>query len=106
MKMQHFEDSIYNLIVETSTNLPGDVRRAVAKGRSLEDRATRSGLALTTIAQNIGMAELQVSPICQDTGMPTFIIHTPVGVNQIEMKKIYTAPLSGRPKTASCVPIR
>ncbi|WP_379164344.1 fumarate hydratase [Paenibacillus sp. sgz5001063] len=85
--MQHFEDSVYNLIVETSTNLPGDVRRAVAKGRALEDRATRSGLALTTIAQNIGMAELQVSPICQDTGMPTFIIHTPVGVNQIEMKK-------------------
>lgn len=87
MKMQHFEESIYNLIVETSTNLPGDVRRAVANGRALEDRATRSGLALTTIAQNIGMAELQVSPICQDTGMPTFIIHTPVGVNQIEIKK-------------------
>lgn len=90
--MQHFEDSIYNLIVETSTNLPGDVRRAVAKGRALEDRATRSGLALTTIAQNIGMAEQQVSPICQDTGMPTFIIHTPVGINQMEMKKdIYSA---------------
>lgn len=87
MNMQHFEDSVYNLIVETSTNLPGDVRRAVAKGRALEDRATRSGLALTTIAQNIGMAEAQVSPICQDTGMPTFIIHTPVGINQIEMKK-------------------
>ncbi len=87
MKMQNFEESIYNLIVETSTNLPGDVRRAVAKGRALEDRATRSGLALTTIAKNIGMAELQVSPICQDTGMPTFIIHTPVGVNQMEMKK-------------------
>ncbi|AIQ51869.1 fumarate hydratase [Paenibacillus sp. FSL R7-0331] len=85
--MQNFEESMYNLIVETSTNLPGDVRRAVAKGRALEDRATRSGLALTTIAKNIGMAELQVSPICQDTGMPTFIIHTPVGVNQIEMKK-------------------
>ncbi|AIQ46286.1 fumarate hydratase [Paenibacillus sp. FSL R7-0273] len=85
--MRNFEESIYNLIVETSTNLPGDVRRAVAKGRALEDRATRSGLALTTIARNIGMAELQVSPICQDTGMPTFIIHTPVGVNQIEMKK-------------------
>lgn len=87
MKMRNFEESIYNLIIETSTNLPGDVRRAVARGRALEDRATRSGLALTTIAQNIGMAELQVSPICQDTGMPTFIIHTPVGVNQIEMKK-------------------
>ncbi|MRN52960.1 fumarate hydratase [Paenibacillus monticola] len=90
--MQQFEDSIYNLIVETSTNLPGDVRRAVAKGRALEDKATRSGLALTTIAQNIGMAEQQISPICQDTGMLTFIIHTPVGINQIEMKKdIYNA---------------
>ncbi|ASA20325.1 fumarate hydratase [Paenibacillus donghaensis] len=85
--MQHFEDSMYELIVETSTNLPGDVRRAVAKGRALEDKATRSGLALTTIAQNIGMAEQQVSPICQDTGMPTFIIHTPVGMNQLEMTK-------------------
>ncbi|WP_150267160.1 fumarate hydratase [Paenibacillus tepidiphilus] len=85
--MRDFEESMYRLIVETSTNLPGDVRRAVAKGRALEDRATRSGLALTTIAQNIGMAEQEVSPICQDTGMPTFIVHTPVGVNQIEMKK-------------------
>ncbi|WP_025701584.1 fumarate hydratase [Paenibacillus forsythiae] len=85
--MGKFEDSVYDLIVETSTNLPGDVRRAVAAGRALEDKATRSGLALATITQNIGMAELQVSPICQDTGMPTFVIHTPVGVNQLEMKR-------------------
>ncbi len=27
--MQHFYQSVYDLIVETSTNLPGDVRRAV-----------------------------------------------------------------------------
>ncbi|SEO17949.1 fumarate hydratase, class I [Paenibacillus sophorae] len=85
--MRKFEDSVYDLIVETSTNLPGDVRRAIAAGRALEDKDTRSGLALATIAQNIGMAELQVSPICQDTGMPTFVIHTPVGVNQLEMKR-------------------
>ncbi|AHV96665.1 fumarate hydratase [Paenibacillus sabinae] len=90
--MQRFEDSIYDLIVETSTNLPGDVRRAVAAGRSLEDKATRSGLALTTIAHNIGMAERQISPICQDTGMPTFFIHTPVGGSQLEIKRdIHTA---------------
>ncbi|WP_410511962.1 fumarate hydratase [Paenibacillus sp. BR2-3] len=102
--MQHFEDSIYNLIVETSTNLPGDVRRAVAKGRALEDMATRSGLALTTIAQNIGMAELQVSPICQDTGMPTFIIHTPVGANQIEMKKAIHSAISRATKNGKLRP--
>lgn len=85
--MEHFEESVYQLIVETSTQLPGDVRRAVNKGRKLENMATRAGLALTTIAQNIKMAEEEVSPICQDTGMPTFIVHTPIGANQIEMKK-------------------
>lgn len=85
--MHQFEESVYQLIVETSTNLPGDVRRAVNHGRSLENKATRAGLALSTIVRNIKMAEEQISPICQDTGMPTFIVHTPVGVNQIELKK-------------------
>jgi fumarate hydratase, class I len=87
LKMSLFEESMYRLIVETSTNLPADVRRAIAAAREAEDRATRAGLSLTTIAQNIEMAECNVSPICQDTGMPTFIVHTPVGANQIVMKK-------------------
>ncbi|WP_152394637.1 fumarate hydratase [Paenibacillus guangzhouensis] len=85
--MQQFEESVYQLIVETSTNLPADVRRAVKKAREAEDQATRAGIALSTIAQNIEMAECNVSPICQDTGMPTFIVHTPVGTNQIVMKQ-------------------
>jgi fumarate hydratase, class I len=90
--MQHFEESIYRLIVETSTNLPADVREAIRAARTMEDQGTRAALSLSTIAQNIDMAECNVSPICQDTGMPTFIIHAPVGANQIEMKKaIYEA---------------
>ncbi|QTH39842.1 fumarate hydratase [Cohnella sp. LGH] len=82
-----FEQSVYKLIVETSTNLPADVRRAIAAAREAEDQATRAGLSLSTIAQNIEMAECNVSPICQDTGMPTFVVHTPVGANQIVMKR-------------------
>ncbi|UHA72446.1 fumarate hydratase [Paenibacillus sp. 481] len=85
--MQHFEQSVYELIVEASTNLPGDVRRAIRHAQEREDAATRSGLSLTTIARNIKMAERNVSPICQDTGMPTFIVHTPIGANQIIMKE-------------------
>ncbi|MFC5650156.1 fumarate hydratase [Paenibacillus solisilvae] len=85
--MQHFEQSVYNLIVETSTNLPGDVRKVIQAAQEAEDRATRAGLSLSTIATNIEMAETNVSPICQDTGMPTFIVHTPVGANQIIMKQ-------------------
>lgn len=85
--MEHFQESIYKLIVETSTNLPADVRKAIKKAHASEDAGTRAALSLTTIAENIGMAETNVSPICQDTGMLTFIIHCPVGANQIVMKK-------------------
>ncbi|TDG00744.1 fumarate hydratase [Paenibacillus piri] len=85
--MQHFQQSVYKLIVETSTNLPADVRQAIQAAQAKEDAGTRSALSLSTIADNIHMAECNVSPICQDTGMPTFIIHCPVGANQIVMKK-------------------
>jgi hydro-lyases, Fe-S type, tartrate/fumarate subfamily, alpha region/hydro-lyases, Fe-S type, tartrate/fumarate subfamily, beta region len=86
--MRHFEESMYTLIEETSTSLPGDVRRAIRRAQQMEDQGTRAALALSTIAGNIGMAETNASPICQDTGMPTFIVHCPVGANQIEMKKM------------------
>ncbi|TNJ62797.1 fumarate hydratase [Paenibacillus hemerocallicola] len=85
--MQQFRESMYKLIVETSTNLPADVRRAIQRAQEQEDEGTRAALSLSTISENITMAECNVSPICQDTGMPTFIIHCPVGANQIEMKK-------------------
>jgi fumarate hydratase class I len=85
--MKQFEQSIYDLIVETSTNLPADVRRAIKAGKKRESEGTRAALSMATITNNITMAEHNVSPICQDTGMPTFVVHTPVGANQIEMKK-------------------
>jgi fumarate hydratase class I len=85
--MQHFGNSVYQLIVETSTNLPADVRKAIQAAKKKEDEGTRAALSLATIANNIEMAETNVSPICQDTGMPTFIVHCPVGANQIKMKE-------------------
>ncbi len=85
--MRQFQESIYQLIVETSTNLPADVRRAIKRAQELEDQGTRAALSLSTIRDNIHLAECNVSPICQDTGMPTFIVHCPVGANQIEMKR-------------------
>ena len=85
--MNLFQKSVYELIVETSTNLPADVRVAIKQAREQEDQGTRAALSLSTIADNIDMAESNVSPICQDTGMLTFIIHVPVGANQIIMKQ-------------------
>jgi fumarate hydratase class I len=104
LEMQHFEDSIYQLIIETSTNLPGDVRAAIAMAAQAEDQGTRAAMSLTTIADNIAMAETNVSPICQDTGMPTFIIHTPVGANQLAMKKAIRAAVQRATKDGKLRP--
>ena len=92
MNVEKFQESMYKLIVETSTQLPKDVRRAIKAAKEKENAGTSSAMALATITNNIKMADDNVSPICQDTGLPTFKIKTPVGANQIEMKKaIYLA---------------
>lgn len=85
--MEQLSDSLLQLITETATNLPADVRRALRQAREKELAATQAGQALHIIALNVDMAKDNVSPICQDTGMPTFIVHTPIGVNQLVIKK-------------------
>ena len=82
-----FFDSVLQLVVETSTNLPPDVRAAMKLALDTETPATRSSQALTIIAQNIDQAEECEGAICQDTGMPTFEVKTPVGTNQIWMRR-------------------
>src|SRR5271155_5617349 len=79
--------SLIELITETSTNLPPDVRAAMGLAIESELPGTQSAQALGIIATNIDMAQQDVGPICQDTGMPTFVVHTPVGVNQIHIKR-------------------
>ncbi len=92
MNMDKLQESMYQLIVETSTNLPKDVRRAIRSAKAKENAGTRAAMSLATISNNVKMADDNVSPICQDTGLPTFKIKTPVGVNQLEIKEaIYTA---------------
>src|SRR6188472_750034 len=85
--MQSFFDSVVALIIKTSTDLPPDVRAAMKHAVETEEPASRAGQALNIISQNIDQAESIEGAICQDTGMPTFEVKTPVGANQIWMKK-------------------
>jgi fumarate hydratase class I len=85
--MKHFKESMLELIAQTSSNLPPDVRRALQTATQNETPGTQSALALDTIAINVDMACDDVAPICQDTGMPTFEIKTPVATNQIVMRE-------------------
>jgi fumarate hydratase, class I len=104
MTMEKFQESMYKLIVETSTKLPRDVRRAIKAAKALESAGTRAAMSLATITNNITMADEQVSPICQDTGLPTFKIKTPVGVNQIEIKKAIYAAIADATKDGKLRP--
>ena len=85
--LPQFFDSVLSLVVKTSTDLPPDVRAAMKTAMAEEPPATQSGQALAIIAENIDLAEECEGAICQDTGMPTFEVKTPVGANQIEMRK-------------------
>jgi fumarate hydratase class I len=85
--MQFLKDSFVALITETSTNLPPDVRVAMAKAGRLEQPGTQAAQALAIIAGNVDMACEGQAPICQDTGMPTFFIRAPAGANQLEIRQ-------------------
>jgi fumarate hydratase class I len=85
--MRAFKASMLELITKTSTTLPADVRRAIAAALEQEEPGTRAAQALAVIATNVDMACEAEGPICQDTGMPTFEIKVPVGVNQIALKR-------------------
>ncbi len=85
--MQFLKESMLELIIQTSTNLPPDVRQAMAWALKTENPQSQAGQALAIIGENIDMAHQDEGAICQDTGMLTFEIKTPVGVNQISMRK-------------------
>src|SRR6202158_4494582 len=84
--MEFLAGSLLELITQTSTNLPPDVRAAMNIAAKEETPDTQSSQAFDIILSNIDMAVDDSGPICQDTGMPTFYIHTPVEVNQIRIK--------------------
>ena len=85
--MEDLRESLIELITQTSTNLPPDVRAAMGLALDEEAPDTQAAQALNIIATNIDMASEGEGPICQDTGMPTFAIHTPVGVNQLVIRR-------------------
>jgi fumarate hydratase class I len=84
--MEFLVASLLELVVQTSTNLPPDVRAAMSMAAETETPKTQSSQALGIILQNVDMAKDDEGAICQDTGMPTFVVHTPVGVNQIAIR--------------------
>jgi fumarate hydratase class I len=102
--MQFLQESLIELITQTSTNLPPDVRQAMGIAIRDETPGTQAAQALNIIATNVDMAASDEGPICQDTGMPTFVVHTPVGVNQIAIKQAIRAAVAEATKRGKLRP--
>src|SRR5579872_6371487 len=102
--MQFLQESLVELITQTATNLPPDVREAMGIAIAAETPHTQASQALGIIATNIDTAADDQGPICQDTGMPTFDVHTPVGVNQIAIKKAIRAAVAEATKRGKLRP--
>ena len=102
--MQFLHTSLVELITQTSVNLPPDVRAAMSAADLAETPGTQSSQALNIICSNIDMAEEDSGPICQDTGMPTFYVHTPVGTNQIELGRAIRAAIAEATKLGKLRP--
>jgi fumarate hydratase class I len=102
--MQFLQESLIELITQTSTNLPPDVREAMGVAIGGEAPGTQAAQAFSIIASNIDMAATDEGPICQDTGMPTFDVHTPVGVNQLEIKRAIRAAVAEATKRGKLRP--
>src|ERR1700676_4399442 len=102
--MQFLHNSLVELITQTSTNLPPDVRAAMAVANAAQKPHTQASQALNIILSNIDMAADDTGAICQDTGMPTFYVHTPVGVNQIIIRKAIRAAVAEATKSGKLRP--
>src|SRR6201998_3363742 len=85
--MEFLATSLLELVTETSTNLPPDVRAAMSMAASTETPGTQSSQALDIILSNVDMAVDDEGPICQDPGIPSVSVNRPVGVSQIHVKR-------------------
>ena len=74
---ENLHPHLLNLIRLASTDLPPDVEGALQAASHNEIPGTAAHAALRTIQRNIDLARRNGTPLCQDTGTPTFYVSYP-----------------------------
>lgn len=97
------EDTALELIRSAVTRLPSDVKGAIKKAYSLEDSKI-GRMVLTTIIDNIRLAEKLERPLCQDTGV--IIFYAKVGDRFGSMVEVSKALRSAVKRATIEVPLR
>jgi len=103
-------DGIVELYKKVATSLPPDVREALEAGRARESEGSTAFSTLSVQIENMKLARETVSPVCQDTGVPTFWVKVPIGLSHSEMKntimdatKIATEKVPLRPNAVDII---
>ncbi len=81
--MKNLKENLLELIKKSSTELPGDVIRAVDDAILKEVRGSQAHHALEIIRKNIDLAQNNTQPLCQDTGAILFYIDVPKNFDQM-----------------------
>ncbi len=76
------EDSLIELIKQTSAVLPDDVQKVILEALEREEKNTTAEYAMNIIKANIELAKKKSQPLCQDTGTVLFYVSHPVGFDQ------------------------
>ena len=69
------------LVRRASTDLPADVEAALRVAHDREEPGSAAAGALETVLENVALARVNSTPICQDTGVPIFYVYHNQGVS-------------------------
>ena len=108
--MQDLTPHILELIRFTSTSLPVDVERKLLSAQEKEEDGSVAQNIIRSILKNVTIARETSTPICQDTGTPTFFVRYPESYSTIKLKSIIRSAVSEateklylRPNAVNCL---
>lgn len=85
--MRDLTVSLIELIRRTSTDLPPDVEQALVAARDREAASSAARGAMDAILENVALSRRDSTPICQDTGTPTFYVRYPEGWSSRKLRE-------------------
>lgn len=98
------KNTVIELLRDSSTKLPLDVKNALEKAYEVEEGPAKA--QLEAILKNIKMAEDTSTPMCQDTGIHIFFVKIgDVGNPKLE-KKLASIIIDGVREATKTVPLR
>ena len=81
------QDAIFELVKTASTTLPPDVTKALANALKKEEKGGTADVAFVSMLKNAELAREKQTPMCQDTGWPTFFVNHPIGWSTNRMRR-------------------